>query len=304
MRRKIKRGAQRRINRATSEKTEKATSPSVDYFFTNLGGGIAKAILLTHLGENGANVALNEFGTVPIGAVSEIPGEGENASYKVEVNQPGGEVVCERTTPEQMQIVKKFTLPQATKGKDEYLVKLDLSFTNRGAQPLQAGWLLRLRRIVGGGSRARPAHLHFIRLVSRQAGGHECDLVFCAPYSGDRHSDITRAARLIPQPRDNIAWAGVSSQYFTTIVTPTDGKGVSVWARRFQFDFEERTTGRIDLARRGTSTAQPYAIEGALGMPGFTLAPGQTVHAQFHVYVGPKEYGLLKRLGRKPRKRS
>lgn len=279
-----------------TEKIEKATSPAVDYFFTNLGGGIAKAVLLTHLGENGSKVSLNEFGSVPIGAVSEKPGEGENAAYKVEVNQQSSEVVCERTTPEQMQIVKKFVLPQVAKGKDEYLVKLDISFTNRGTQP---------RKLDG-----------YYVYVGSSAAVHKHDLPTYTSF-GWYHGKLVDtnvtwfSARRIPligiqtspdratysEAADNIAWAGVSSQYFTTIVTPIDSKGVSVWARRFQFNFEERATGTIDWARRGGSADQPYAIEGALGMPGFTLAPDQTVHAQFDVFVGPKEYGLLKKLG-------
>ncbi len=279
-----------------AEKTETAKSPAVDYLFTNLGGGIAKAVLLNHEGENGSNVALNEFGSIPIGALSEKPGEGENAAYNVAVNQESGEVVCDRTTTDQLQIVKKFTLPKAGKGKDEYLVDLDLSFVNRGSQP---------RKLDG-----------YYVYAGSSAAVHQHDLPTYTSFSWYRNKLVDTNVTWFSEGRipvlgiqtspqkttysataDAIAWAGVSSQYFTTIVTPVDVKGAFVWARRFQFDFQERTTGKIDWAQRGVSTSQPYAIEGALGMPGFSLAPGETKHAQFRVYVGPKQYGLLKKLG-------
>src|SRR5439155_692099 len=38
------------------------------------------------------------------------------------------------------------------------------------------------------------------------------------------------------------------------------------------------------------------AIEGALGMPGFQLQPGQTYSARFEIYAGPKLYHRLAQL--------
>ena len=47
---------------------------SAEYEFTNLGGGIQRVKLLDHLVDNagGAKVVLNEWGAIPIGAVSEV----------------------------------------------------------------------------------------------------------------------------------------------------------------------------------------------------------------------------------------
>ncbi len=127
---------------ATSEpagpaKTEKVSTPSVDYTFTNHGGGILQAELLQHQAEDGKYVTLNEYGDTPIGAISEQPGEGANAEYNV-TGTPGS-VVCERTTSQQIQITKKFTLPQTSVGKDQYVVMLDVSFKNLGDKPFRSG---------------------------------------------------------------------------------------------------------------------------------------------------------------------
>src|SRR4051812_2513021 len=56
---------------AVEESVQKIQSPSVEYDFTNRGGGIARAVLLKHAAEADKNVVLNEFGELPIGAISE-----------------------------------------------------------------------------------------------------------------------------------------------------------------------------------------------------------------------------------------
>jgi hypothetical protein len=55
---------------------EKLSTPTAEYTFTNLGGGIQRALLLQHAAENKSKIVLNEFGSIPIGAVTEIAGEG------------------------------------------------------------------------------------------------------------------------------------------------------------------------------------------------------------------------------------
>src|SRR5687768_12894930 len=44
------------------EQIEVLPTATVDYTFSNLGGGIAKALLKNHEGERGTKMALNEFG--------------------------------------------------------------------------------------------------------------------------------------------------------------------------------------------------------------------------------------------------
>jgi YidC/Oxa1 family membrane protein insertase len=74
------------------------------------------------------------------------------------------------------------------------------------------------------------------------------------------------------------------SQYFTSILTADDAFATSVWSRRFEVNKKE-------------NEKEEYGIEGAMGMPGFTLSPGQTASQQFTLYVGPRQYQLLNKLG-------
>jgi YidC/Oxa1 family membrane protein insertase len=69
-------------------------------------------------------------------------------------------------------------------------------------------------------------------------------------------------------------------------------RGVSAWATRFEL------TSAIWKEAGRTSTndeLKHYGVEGALGMPGFTLEPGGTPYVQkFRIYTGPRELGRLR----------
>src|SRR6266545_4789698 len=92
-----------------------------------------------------------------------------------------------------------------------------------------------------------------------------------------------RAAR--PYYQENLAgaeWAAVSNQFFTTLMAPLTAKATGVWGR--SFDIERPPDQKL------------LGIEGAMGMPGFQLQPGQTYSARFEIYAGPKLYHRLAQL--------
>ena len=79
-------------------------------------------------------------------------------------------------------------------------------------------------------------------------------------------------------------WVGVSNQFFATLVTPLGGEG-------------DRGLGAAVRGRARIPEGQPeYGIEGAMGMPGFQVQPGQTATVQFQLYIGPKLYHRLAQL--------
>jgi len=131
------------LESTVEKKTEHLATSSVDYEFTNLGGGLERATLLHHLAEKENRVVVNLFGTIPIGVVTTSAGEYVNLPFSSRVDTGSGTVTFERTDERQVQLTKTFTLPryEGLRGKEqlreEYLLKLDLSFTNRGGQPLE-----------------------------------------------------------------------------------------------------------------------------------------------------------------------
>jgi len=275
-------------------KTEKVSTPSVDYLFTNHGGGILQAELLQHQAENGKYVTLNEFGDAPIGAISEEPGVGANAAY--DVTGGPGSVVCERTTSQQIQITKKFTLPQTAVGKDQYVVTLDVSFKNVGDQPYRSGGYY-----VYTGACAPIHQTDYTQYIGfdwyHNGGPTDINVMWFNAHSIPLVGIQTSAAKTnYTMDGDNIGWAGTYSQYFTSIVTPLSGKASRVWATRIPLDLASHESGVAWFSKHPNSTAPKYAIEGALGMPGFSLKPGDSTSRQFRIYIGPRQYQLLKQL--------
>ncbi len=269
---------------AAVEKREPLSSPLVDYTFTNLGGGIATALLKTHQSEGVQPMVLNEFGSIPIGAISEVAGEGTRVPFEMKVE--GEAVTFERTDVRQVQTSKKFTVSKSTEPNEKYLVTLEVTFTNLGAQPVTLPGYY-----VYTGS-AAPVHPSDLATYTgfMEAGGKFID---ASSFDGGWFS---QPRPVFTAARPGITWAGVADQYFTTLVTPqvTDAKapsGAAAWAKRFTIENAAWTAaGRTS---NGSSTPH-YGVDGAIGMPALILEPGKSVTQSFRIFAGPREYGLLR----------
>jgi YidC/Oxa1 family membrane protein insertase len=274
------------------EKIETLSGPSVDYAFSNLGGGIATATLKTHEAERGTRMVLNEFGSIPIGAVSEAAGEGTRVPFSTVIDSANGTATFDRTDSRQVQITKKFTIPKSRDLDKDYIATLEITLTNHGAQPLAIPTYY-----VHTGS-AAPVHQSDQSRYTgfTWAGGKFKD---ANSFSGSWFSGPERLVFTAAQ--EGIAWAAVADQYFTTMVIPevtgqdpaAQGKqrGNSVWARRFVID--DATWKKSGRGAEG-STAARWAVDGALGMPAVTLEPDKPFTQKFRIYAGPREYGRLR----------
>lgn len=295
-----------------AEQKETLSTSSAKYAFSNLGGGLSQVTLLNHFGENGQPVILNEFGTLPIGALADMPGQGAAAAYTVSADAAAGTVSFERTDERQVRVVKKFTLPKfedlqgTDRLREEYLMHLEVSYTNTRAdsQPVE----LPLHYVHAGS--AAPVHQHDQPLYTgfNFFRGSSNKLVDLNWFKGGGFLFFKRGPRPVypeqPEQLTDVRWAGVTSQYFTTLLTPqVDPKamsdeqvrqrGVAVWARRFEIAPEVWRASGHALDEGGT----PAGVEGALGMGAVKLAPGQTVTRTFGLYAGPREYSRLDALG-------
>jgi YidC/Oxa1 family membrane protein insertase len=264
------------------EKVTNAAGPAAKYVFTNLGGGISRAELTGYPAESGSNVALNEFGTLPIGALSEKPAEGADLPYIV--TQEGNTVLCVRDQPGGLAISKKFTLPGSTRESNGYRVAMDVSFANKSSTAIKSpGYYLYVGSATPVHQRDLPTYTAFDWCIEGGKSTHVDVTWFKAskiPFIGIE----TRPERQVyTMDADKIGWAAITNQYFTTIVTPQNGAaGNSVWAHNFPVKTDDR-----DIV----------GIEGSLHLPAFSLAPGQTITQSFAIYAGPKIYGALQAMG-------
>lgn len=253
---------------------------------TNAGGGISRVELLKHTIQDDTFVTVNRFGTVPIGAVGMKPGEFEAAPYDMQVDEAGRRVVFHRKMSGGLTVEKMFELPPTeAAGAAAHTVRISLTFTNSGTERLRNdGYYVNLGSI---------------------APVHELDL---SMYSGfdfyslgkDRFIDVnwfqpsripllgiqTRGARPeFVEDVPSLSWGAVKNQYFCSLLTVDSQDGDGVWAKRFE------------VALDPSSGKTHPAISGALRLPGFDLAPGESVTRHLTLYTGPNRYDWLKSLG-------
>ena len=262
------------------EKIETLRNSDVELRLTNRGGGIKEAVLLRQVAENGQRVVLNSAESAPIGALIEQPSAPALPEFTAST-ESDSVVRFEHTTAEQIAIRKKFFFQQSPENKDNFVAEIDVDFENRGTEPYRsAGYFVALGSAAPIHSKDYPSYTRLVWCIAGKAKG--IDVGWFG--SGGGFLGVgQRAAR--PFYQENIVgaeWVAVSDQFFTTLLAPLTAKADVVWGRRF--DIQRPPDQKL------------LGIEGALGMLGFELQPGQTYSARFEIYVGPKLYHRLAQL--------
>lgn len=262
----------------------KISTNLADFVFASNEGGIVTAELLGHLGENGSKVFLNIPEAAPIGALSDEPGKPLGDFTRASSSAPN-EAVFLKTAADGLEIRKVFRVEE-NGGEGNYLVKLTLEFVNRGAAPVE-----RLGFFLSTGG-AKPVHYGDMTLYTGFDWYRDGKTTFTdvnwfnassIPLTGIQ---LRAPQEFYKEKSDKITWAAVKNQYFTTIVAIDQGDlADAVWARK------------IDLFHGGNREEPILGLEGALGLPGFRLDPGQTKSWQFQIFAGPKDLGRLSKLG-------
>ena len=262
------------------EKIETLRNSDVELRLTNRGGGIKEAVLLNQIAEGDKRVILNSPQHTPIGAISDQP-EALALPEFTASPQSNSAVQFERTTPEQITIRKKFFFPQTTEKKDNFVVGMDVDLLNGGSQPyVNSGYFVALGSAAPIHPKDYPYYTRLVWCIAGKAKGID---VGWFGGGGGFLGMGQRAAR--PFYQEKIAgaeWVAVSDQFFTTLVAPLTAKADAVWGR--SFDIQRSPDQKV------------LGVEGALGMPGFQLQPGQTYSARFEIYAGPKLYHRLAQL--------
>jgi len=260
-------------------KTETFKTQYAEYDFSSNLGGLDQVLLLSHHGEEDQTITLNAHRNLPIGALGFLNGE-ILSGFAME-SPTEGQTVFSLRTPDQLEVVKRFTLPE---GKGEnYLLTLEIFFHNAGDQEIsRPDWMVTLGSAV-------PIHLRDLPMYTRFEWGREgkmrtTDVNWFSAASIPILGIPWKQARSVYEEKtDKIAWAGVTSQYFCTLVSDPSKAATFVTAQRFDWKkVDEKTL---------------FGMEGSMGFPGFKLAPGASHSVKLHIYAGPKDYKLLKELG-------
>ena len=262
--------------------TQTVGTPSVDYTFTNLGGGITSLKLLNHQGgEPGEKMVLNTFATHPIGALVLKPESGDNENYEVTV-EGKDRVVCEKTMNPGVQVKKVYTLNQKPGKGEEYRAALEVTFTNHSATAVDyPDYYLFTGAATPIHATDLPYYIGFDWFNGKSNS-------FIQPTWFDSSKiplvgvETGPAKAVYAASPGNVVWAGVRDQYFTSMLLP-DGVAKGVRAHQLNVKLDSKDV---------------KGIEGFLEMPGFRLNPNESVTKKFTIYTGPAEYNQMAALDR------
>jgi len=263
------------------EKIEPLRNADVELRLTNRGAGISEAVLLNHGIENGQRVILNSPEHTPIGAIVEQPSTPLLEEFAV-ARQDDGSVQFERKTPEGVNVRKRFFFPPTTEKKDNFVAEMDLDFRNDGTQPYSnPGYFLSVGATQPLHAKDMPSYTRLVWCIEGKVNA--VDVTWFPAQNYPLVGVQKRPAQPVRQEKVNGAeWVGMTNQFFTTLLTSLNSKSVEMWARPFEIKAPDGVTTQ--------------GLEGAMGMPGFQLQPGQTASLRFQLYAGPKIYGRLAKL--------
>ena len=273
-----------------AEKIETLRNSDVELRLTNRGGGIKEAVLLRQIAEKGQRVVLNSGQSTPIGAIIEQPSAPTLPEFTAST-ESNSVVQFERTTAEQVVIRKKFSFERSSENKDNYVIEMSVDFENHGSQPFQyLDYFVSLGSAAAIHPKDYPYYTRLVWCIPHEIGvfhgAKGIDVGWFGSSGGFLGLGQRGARPYYDEKLPGAQWAAVSDQFFTTLIAPiTDNvaaKVSAVWGRRF--DIERAPDQKLG------------GIEGALGMPGFQVQPGQIYSARFEIYAGPKLYHRLAQL--------
>jgi YidC/Oxa1 family membrane protein insertase len=267
----------------------------VQFEFTNAGGGIKQAMLLDQskvMGEDDGFITLNAFAQHPIGTLTSGPGDFESTIYEIK-EQTERSVVFAGTTPKGLEVEKRYTLGKKNKAGDDdpHVVHLEITVSNPSEQTLNSRYFLytgaAVPIAVDQSTKDHPS----------KAAAYSPTFYFWKDKGGFDYENVSHfLGGMFSQEKPSeeihtrgLSWAGVSSQFYTTIVEAMEPGEVPLWASAFEIEG--------DLSDTGSSKKKSHGIQCAIGLPELALAAGEKRTLNYEIYTGPKEYARLKALG-------
>lgn len=258
--------------------------PCVTYTFSSRGGGIKSALLHNQLavGSKTENVLLNADAPAPIGALGEGPDTFLGLDYDQVVAENENAVYYTARTPQGLKITKRWALSEDRKNPGApWTLTLDITFRNEGKS------IVSLQKYSFFNGAATPLHP---REWADQGGAFYLDdgsFENATSSSGGKvdRGWFHRAQNMLKEGTDELDYSGVSNQFFTTLVRPSEKYASSVWAKSEEVEIPGNTSGK-----------KVYAVRSGFELPARKVAAGDYETLSFSVYVGPKHYGTLKRM--------
>ncbi len=260
------------------EETHSLKVGTVTYELTSKGGGIARAALA-----GTDRVLLNKNGLEPVGALRREAAGMDSIAYKLTAKSDKS-ATFEGTTSEGIVVTKTYTLTEGAEG-DEHLVDLKITLKNTGtAQHRSEEYYL----YAGAATALKHDDGRYDGFFWNNAGDAAYEL---SKYFGKGF--FSEAPTEYRHSYNALRYGGVMTRFYTHILTRIAEKDAPAkfWSSR------RKLAQPIDAANIGKADIEDFTYDAAMGLPVVDLAPGATVTENYQIYLGPKEYDRLSRIG-------
>ncbi len=264
----------------TSEETVVLENDTVAFTLSTVGGGIKYAELKNQKNVSETSfVRINRYGSGPIAGLVG-PGEildNSAYTYKADQSEPGKTAVFITKLSTGIIAKKTFSLETGKIPGAEYFINLTLELQNE----TQGNFDLSQYDLFLGAAAA----LHEKETPDLTG--------FFWHTAGEIHFESSRAFKggwfssdrsIITGPTDKeISYAGVSDQFFTTVIRPEKPAFTRVWGK----------PSPITLTPNGKPLT---SVRAGISLPAQSLAPGAPVTLGYRIFIGPKANTMLRKL--------
>ncbi len=252
------------------------------FTLTTLGGGVKSAAIKDQfeVGSSRSLVTLNSSASHPVGTLSDGVDRPDGLPFAlVEDESVPGQRVVFRAVRDGLEFTKSFARVTTGEPGADYLLDLELTVRNTGAaaQPLDR-WTISLGTAAPLYQKEWENQTGFF-WRRRGSFGFTPITKFKGGWFGQEKSVLERTL-------GELEYAGVSNQFFATVLKPAAPADSGIWAR---------TRPDIRLADSGGKSRQ--AILAGMRLPAVQLAPGASHTASYRLFMGPKLNRMLRKMG-------
>ncbi|OYW71721.1 MAG: hypothetical protein B7Z37_26925 [Verrucomicrobia bacterium 12-59-8] len=260
------------------EETHVLKTGTVTFELTSKGGGIARAGLA-----GTDQVVLNKNGLEAVGALRREAAGLDIIPYKL-IAKSDKSATFEGTTADGIVVTKTYSLTEGPES-DEHLLDLKLTLRNTGtAQHRSEEYYL----YAGAATALRHDEERYDGFFWNNAGDADYQLAkyFGKGFFSDAPADYRHSYNAL-------RFGGVMTRFYTHIITRMAEKDApgKFWAGR------RKLAQQIDAANAGKPEIEDFAYDASVGLPVVDLAPGAAVSESYQIYLGPKEYDRLSKIG-------
>ena len=257
------------------------SNDKVSFVFTNIGGGIKTAVFQNEfeVGSKTSKVEINRF---HIGGIGTLAGAGETLENmmfsKIDAESvEGKKVVYSATLPSGIVAKKIYSINEGNEAGAPYLIDLELRFENPTGNAVNLSqWSL----FLGEASPLYHAE------VPQQTGyfWRDNDTIHFTDGSSFKGGWFSSAKSIAGSPTNTpIQFAGVTNQFFATVIQPKETALTSMWARSSQVTLP--------------SDARPVtSVNGGLRLPALQLNAASSTALGYRIFIGPKHNPMLRKM--------